>query len=70
MLNPEGRRLAKRDGAVTRSALRGQGLTDEALRDLLLDSLALPAGPLTAALASFDPHSLPRGPWVFRPAEL
>ncbi|MBE1523144.1 glutamyl-tRNA synthetase [Nesterenkonia lutea] len=70
VLNPEGRRLAKRDGAVTRSALRGQGLTDEALRDLLLDSLALPAGPLTAALASFDPHSLPRGPWVFRPAEL
>lgn len=66
VLNPEGRRLAKRDGAVTRSALREQGLTDQALREMLLDSLDLPAGPLAAALESFDPDRLPREPWVFR----
>lgn len=70
VLNADGRRLAKRDGAVTRSALREQGLTDEALREMLLDSLGLPAGTLAAALESFDPASLPREPWVFRPRDL
>ncbi len=70
VLNSEGQRLAKRDGAVTRSALREQGLTDEALREMLLDSLGLSAGTLAAALESFDPVSLPREPWVFRPTSL
>lgn len=67
VLNTEGKRLAKRDGAVTRAALEEQGVDAEALRDLLLVSLGLPAGPLDRALRSFDPQALPSEPWVFQP---
>lgn len=67
VLNIEGERLAKRDGAVTRAALKEQGIEAEALRDLLLVSLGLPAGPLDQALGSFDPQALPSEPWVFQP---
>ncbi|MGJ9406275.1 tRNA glutamyl-Q(34) synthetase GluQRS [Nesterenkonia aurantiaca] len=67
VLNIEGERLAKRDGAVTRAALEEQGIEAEALRDLLLVSLGLPAGPLGQALGSFDPQALPSEPWVFQP---
>jgi glutamyl-tRNA synthetase len=37
----------------------------EEVRDALLDSLGLPAGPLERALAVFDPAALPREPWVW-----
>ncbi|MCH8562710.1 tRNA glutamyl-Q(34) synthetase GluQRS [Nesterenkonia sp. AY15] len=67
VLNVEGRRLAKRDGAVTRAALQEQGIDAAALRDLLLISLGLPAGPLAQALESFDPKALPGDAWVFQP---
>ncbi|MBO0594088.1 tRNA glutamyl-Q(34) synthetase GluQRS [Nesterenkonia sp. E16_7] len=67
VLNTEGERLAKRDGAVTLAALKEQGIDAEALRDLLLVSLGLPAGPLDQALGSFDPQALPSEPWVFQP---
>lgn len=67
VLNTQGQRLAKRDGAVTRAALAEQGIDDVRLRDLLLVSLGLPAGPLAQALEAFDPSALPAEPWVFQP---
>ena len=67
VLNTEGRRLAKRDGAVTLEDLSAQdpAWTPERVRDRLLESLGLPAGPLAAAVPAFDPAALPRDPWVF-----
>jgi glutamyl-tRNA synthetase len=50
VLNADGARLAKRDGAV---------------RDALLASLGLPPGRLEDALAAFDPAALPLEPWVW-----
>lgn len=67
VVNAEGKRLAKRDGAVTLERLRAAGLSDDAVRDLLLDSLGLPAGRLADAVNAFDPAALPREPWVFVP---
>ncbi|WP_285725499.1 tRNA glutamyl-Q(34) synthetase GluQRS [Psychromicrobium xiongbiense] len=60
-LNPQGQRLAKRDGAVTLSEV---GL--DAARGLIFDSLGLPPS-LAEALEAFDPQELPRGPWVVHP---
>ncbi|MDY6056124.1 tRNA glutamyl-Q(34) synthetase GluQRS [Micrococcus sp.] len=67
VLGPDGRRLAKRDGAVTLADLAAQDprWTPERVRDRLLESLGLPAGPLEGAVAAFDPAALPREPWVF-----
>ena len=65
VLNADGARLAKRDGAVTLSDLAAAGVTADRVRDLLLASLGLPPGPLGNALAAFDPASLPREPWVW-----
>ncbi|MGW9551077.1 tRNA glutamyl-Q(34) synthetase GluQRS [Citricoccus zhacaiensis] len=77
VLNAAGQRLAKRDGAVTladlaalpaSSAHGDQGSDDgwspERVRDLLLDSLGLPAGPLDRALTRFDPDAVPGSPWT------
>jgi len=61
-LNADGKRLAKRDGAVT--------LTDLGVHRtfaLITESLGLPAGDLGELLDRFDPARLPRTPWVFRP---
>ena len=71
VLNAEGRRLAKRDGAVTLEDLAAvdPAWTPERVRDRLLASLGLPAGPLADAVAAFDPAALPRRPWVFDPVE-
>lgn len=66
VLNAQGARLAKRDGAVTLADLAVQGATAEDVRDLILASLRLPAGPLQRALSAFDPAALPRTPWVWR----
>lgn len=65
VLNQEGRRLAKRDGAVTLDQLKERGTAPDAVRDLLLESLGLPPGSLEQALAVFDPDRLPREPWTF-----
>ncbi|WP_394251204.1 tRNA glutamyl-Q(34) synthetase GluQRS [Arthrobacter pityocampae] len=65
-----GRRLAKRDGAVTLEDLAGQGWSAAAVLDEILASLGLPRGGLDAALAVFDPGRLPRHPWVVEPAVL
>ena len=63
VVNAAGTRLAKRDGAVTLRELVAQGVSAEQMRDVLLESLDLPAGPLEHALAHFDPAGIPRGPW-------
>jgi glutamyl-tRNA synthetase len=65
VLNADGARLAKRDGAVTLADLAAAGVTVDRVRDALLASLGLPAGPLEQALAVFDPAALPREPWVW-----
>lgn len=65
VLNAAGARLAKRDGAVTLADLAAEGVTADEVRDALLESLGLPAGPLVQALNEFDPAALPREPWVW-----
>ncbi|HEU4666174.1 MAG TPA: tRNA glutamyl-Q(34) synthetase GluQRS [Arthrobacter sp.] len=65
VVNSDGVRLAKRDGAVTLADLAVLGIDAAAVRDRLLESLGLPAGPLHRALAAFDPAALPREPWVW-----
>lgn len=61
-LNAGGKRLAKRDGAVTFDQLSAKGVD---VRSLLLDSL----GMRSADPQDFDPAKLPREPWVFVPPE-
>ena len=73
-LNSEGRRLAKRDGAVTLADLAPLGWTADRVLGLLATSLNLaePGEPVTTAalLHRFDPERLPCTPWIVRPAEL
>ena len=73
-LNAEGRRLAKRDGAVTLADLAPLGWTPDRVLGLLATSLnlAAPGEPITAAalLPRFDPEQLPREPWIVRTADL
>jgi glutamyl-tRNA synthetase len=71
-VNSDGRRLAKRDGAVTLADLAARGVrSDEVLREIAgsLD-LARPGEPVVLAdlLHRFDPAALPRAAWV--PAQL
>jgi glutamyl-tRNA synthetase len=65
VVNNDGVRLAKRDGAVTLADLAATGNSAAAVRDRLLESLGLPGGPLELALPAFDPPALPREPWVW-----
>jgi glutamyl-tRNA synthetase len=65
VLNADGARLAKRDGAVTLADLALAGVGADQVRDTLLNSLGLPAGRLNDVLAAFDPAALPREPWVW-----
>ena len=65
VVNADGARLAKRDGAVTLTDLAQAGRPAEDVRDTLLASLGLPSGPLGHALAAFRPAMLPREPWVW-----
>jgi glutamyl-tRNA synthetase len=73
VLNPHGRRLAKRDGAVTLAELSSAGVPPERVTALLLTSLGLP-GTLTEALAAFPDvlaaRALPREPWILDPQDL
>ena len=66
VLNTDGQRLAKRDGAVTRTELEERGIDVFAL---IVDSLDLEGSTPTALLESFDPDRLPRRPWTFVPPE-
>jgi glutamyl-tRNA synthetase len=63
-LNSDGQRLAKRDGAVTRTELEERGIDVLAL---IADSLGLVGSTPTELLDSFDPQHLPREPWTFVP---
>jgi glutamyl-tRNA synthetase len=65
VVNADGVRLAKRDGAVTLGDLAAEGVPALAVRDRLLESLGLPAGTLEHVLDAFDPAALPRKPWVW-----
>ena len=65
-VNADGRRLAKRDGAVTVPDLAAVGVDATAVLALIAESLGLPAPRrLADLLSSFDPDALPREPWVF-----
>ncbi|MFF2843865.1 tRNA glutamyl-Q(34) synthetase GluQRS [Paenarthrobacter sp. NPDC057981] len=65
VVNHDGVRLAKRDGAVTLDDLAAVGIPPERVRALILESLGLPGGTLQEALPAFDPQRLPREPWVW-----
>jgi len=60
-LNADGKRLAKRDGAVTLGEL-GVART----WSLITGSLGWPASDLAELVRCFDPALLPRHPWIFR----
>ncbi|WP_394262831.1 tRNA glutamyl-Q(34) synthetase GluQRS [Trueperella sp.] len=60
VVNLEGARLAKRDGAVTIADLAEFGWGAEDVRALLLESLGLPAD---AQPADISPEAIPREPW-------
>ncbi|MGE0221105.1 tRNA glutamyl-Q(34) synthetase GluQRS [Mycolicibacterium sp.] len=62
VLNADGARLAKRDGAVTLAEI---GVA-RALRQIA-DSLGYAAHTVAGMLDEFDPARLPRTPWVYRP---
>lgn len=61
-LNAEGKRLAKRDGAVSLAEIG----VETALRQIA-DSLGYTATTVDAMLADFDPAGLPRKPWTYSP---
>jgi glutamyl-tRNA synthetase len=68
VLGPEGRRLAKRDGAVTLADQQALGRSPAEVCGLLAASLGLldrpePVHP-SDLLAAFDPSALPRSPWT------
>lgn len=62
VVNTEGKRLAKRDGAVTLSEI---GVAPTLA--LIAESLGYTATTLDGMLAEFDPATLPRHRWVYRP---
>lgn len=69
-VNVEGRRLAKRDGAVTLADLAKSGVDPAQVLSRIAASLELaePGEPvsMTTLLDRFDPSALPRTPWVVR----
>lgn len=70
-VNAEGRRLAKRDGAVTLPELAAQGLAPSAVLTVIAQSMELAwSGERVTPevlLGRFDPGRLPREPWVVIP---
>lgn len=60
-LNAEGKRLAKRDGAVTLGELGAPGVWA-----LITESLGTSATSIDELLTTFDPAALPREPWIYR----
>ncbi|MFJ5693090.1 tRNA glutamyl-Q(34) synthetase GluQRS [Arthrobacter sp. NPDC093125] len=65
VVNSDGARLAKRDGAVTLRDLAAVGISAREARRRILVSLGLPGDSPEAALSAFNPASLPREPWVW-----
>jgi len=74
VLGPTGRRLAKRDGAVTLADQRALGRSPADVCGLLAHSLGLLAAPepCTPAdlVAAFDPSRLPSASWRLTPPDL
>ncbi len=74
VLGPQGRRLAKRDGAVTLQDRQALGETPLDVVNLLLTSLELDPVMSLEGLAEtaqqFDLAVLPREPWVYEPPAL
>ncbi|MDY6998448.1 MAG: tRNA glutamyl-Q(34) synthetase GluQRS [Actinomycetota bacterium] len=62
VLNDAGARLAKRDGAVTLAEI---GVPDALRR--IADSLGYRSHTVQGMLGEFDPNTLPRTPWIYRP---
>lgn len=62
VLNAEGKRLAKRDGAVTLAEIG----VPTALAEIA-GSLGFTATSVDGMLTEFDPARLPRKPWTYRP---
>jgi glutamyl-tRNA synthetase len=62
VLNEDGARLAKRDGAVTLAEIG----VERALSQIA-ESLGWQASSVDEMLAQFDPAKLPRRPWIYRP---
>lgn len=62
VVGPEGRRLAKRDGAVT---LRDMGDPGEVFRRIAVSVGCPDAADTGQLLEAFDPGSLPRKPWTW-----
>jgi glutamyl-tRNA synthetase len=71
-VNVEGRRLAKRDGAVTLPQLAEEGISPGAVLRLIAESLdlAVPGEHVTLdlLLGRFNVERLPREPWVVVPS--
>lgn len=63
VVNKEGRRLAKRDGAVTLREMATDGVDVTAA---IAESLGYPGADMATLLADFDPDALPREPFVWR----
>ncbi|MCP2276975.1 glutamyl-tRNA synthetase [Nocardia amikacinitolerans] len=64
VLNENGQRLAKRDGAVTLADRRALGNTPDQVVSLLAGSLGYTASTPSQLLERFDPARLPREPWI------
>ena len=62
VLNEDGARLAKRDGAITVTEIGPQRAVAQ-----IAESLGWQANNLDEMLAQFDPVKLPRRPWIYRP---
>jgi glutamyl-tRNA synthetase len=63
VLNGDGARLAKRDGAVTLAEIGMPRALEQ-----IADSLGFAAPTLDGMLEQFDPAALPREPWIYSPA--
>jgi glutamyl-tRNA synthetase len=62
VLNEDGARLAKRDGAVTLAEIGVERAVAQ-----IADSLGYQANTVDGMLAEFDPAKLPREPWIYLP---
>ncbi|MDT5180104.1 MAG: glutamyl-tRNA synthetase [Mycobacterium sp.] len=63
VLNAQGKRLAKRDGAVTLEEIGASRALEQ-----IAESLGFTATSLDGMLAEFEPARLPREPWTYQPS--
>lgn len=74
VLGPDGRRLAKRDGAVSLADQAAVGRSASDVLGLLATSLrlTLPGESATARdlIERFEPSLVPTGPWILGPSEI